>query len=84
MVISRTLEPPRLRLGLARLSEGNKFATPASLPVGVLSPPDISISFKQAGRVDTQLPFVLIEMASDIYSQDGKLVRSAGMSMESH
>ncbi|CAH8188885.1 ABC transporter substrate binding protein [Vibrio aestuarianus] len=61
-----------------------KGATPASLPVGVLSPPDISISFKQAGRVDTQLPFVLIEMASDIYSQDGKLVRSAGMSMESH
>ncbi|PMM29157.1 ABC transporter substrate binding protein [Vibrio lentus] len=61
-----------------------KGAAPASLPVGVLSPPDISISFKQAGRVDTQLPFVLIEMASDIYSQDGKLVRSAGMSMESH
>lgn len=61
-----------------------KGADPASLPVGVLSPPDISISFKQAGRVDTQLPFVLIEMASDIYSQDGKLVRSSGMSMESH
>ena len=61
-----------------------KGAAPASLPVGVLSPPDISISFKQAGRIDAQLPFVLIEMASDIYSQDGKLVRSAGMSMESH
>ena len=61
-----------------------KGAAPAALPVGVLSPPDISISFKQAGRIDAQLPFVLIEMASDIYSQDGKLVRSAGMSMESH
>ncbi|ATC57307.1 ABC transporter substrate binding protein [Vibrio anguillarum] len=61
-----------------------KGVDPGSLPVGVLSPPDISISFKQAGRVDTQLPFVLIEMASDIYSQDGKLVRSAGMSMESY
>ncbi|MFA0012866.1 ABC transporter substrate binding protein [Vibrio lentus] len=67
--------------GLEVLKKG---ADPASLPVGVLSPPDISISFKQAGHVDTQLPFVLIEMASDIYSQDGKLVRSAGMSMESH
>ncbi|EHY1015698.1 hypothetical protein K2C01_004398 [Vibrio vulnificus] len=55
---------------------------PSSLPVGVLSPPDISISFKQADRIDTHLPFVLIEMARDIYSKDGKPVRSAGMSME--
>ncbi|PKF79721.1 hypothetical protein CW749_08435 [Vibrio sp. vnigr-6D03] len=55
---------------------------PASLPVGVLSPPDISISFKQAERVNTQVPFVLIEMASDIYARDGSVVRSSGMSME--
>lgn len=67
--------------GIKVLKDG---VAPASLPVGVLSPPDISISFKQANRVETQLPFVLIEMASDIYSKEGRLVRSAGMSMEAH
>ncbi|UTM57050.1 hypothetical protein L4174_014810 [Photobacterium sp. CCB-ST2H9] len=55
---------------------------PAALPVGVLSPPDISISFRQAERVQTPVPFVLIEMASDIYARDGSSVRAAGMSME--
>nr|AKN38697.1 hypothetical protein [Vibrio splendidus] len=47
-------------------------------------PPDIAISFKQAERVNTPVPFVLLEMASDIYASDGSVVRSAGMSMEEH
>ena len=55
---------------------------PQELPVGVLSPPDISISFKQVDRLNTTIPFVLLEMASDIYADNGEMIRSAGMSME--
>lgn len=56
---------------------------PSALPVGVLSPPDISISFQQAARVKAQIPFSLIEMASDIYAENGERIRADGMSMES-
>ncbi|PMH15198.1 ABC transporter substrate binding protein [Vibrio splendidus] len=55
---------------------------PHRLPVGVLSPPDISISFQQAEKIQVQMPFVLIEMASDLYAQDGHVIRSSGMAME--
>lgn len=55
---------------------------PHRLPVGMLSPPDISISFQQAEKIQAQMPFVLIEMASDLYAQDGRVIRSAGMAME--
>jgi putative ABC transport system substrate-binding protein len=55
---------------------------PHRLPVGVLSPPDISISFQQAEKIQVQMPFVLIEMASDLYAQDGHAIRSSGMAME--
>ncbi|CED57635.1 putative type VI secretion protein, periplasmic solute-binding protein VtsC [Aliivibrio wodanis] len=55
---------------------------PQDLPVGLLSPPDISISFMQAERLNTTIPFVLLEMASDIYADNGEMIRSAGMSME--
>lgn len=65
--------------GVQILRDGVK---PSALPVGVLSPPDISISFKQAERLKAQVPFVLIEMASDIYAQDGEMIRAAGISME--
>lgn len=65
--------------GIQILRDGK---SPSALPVGVLSPPDISISFKQADRLNAKLPFVLIEMASDIYAQDGEMIRAAGMSME--
>ncbi|ELR67259.1 hypothetical protein C942_02768 [Photobacterium marinum] len=65
--------------GIRILRDGEE---PASLPVGLLSPPDISISFKQAERINVQIPFVLIEMASDIYAHNGGMIRAAGMSME--
>ncbi|MGF1877596.1 hypothetical protein L4D77_20040 [Photobacterium frigidiphilum] len=54
---------------------------PRDLPVGVLSPPDISINFKQAEAIKAQIPFVLIEMASDLYAPDGNAIRAAGMTM---
>ncbi|MDD1783972.1 hypothetical protein LRP49_22590 [Enterovibrio sp. ZSDZ35] len=55
---------------------------PGDLPVGVISPPDISISFRQAKRLSKPVPLVFLEMASDVYADDGTIVRAQGMSME--
>ncbi len=52
------------------------------LPVGVISPPDISISFRQAARINQSIPFELMEMASDVYGIEGRMIRSNGMSVE--
>ncbi|MEZ8740946.1 ABC transporter substrate-binding protein [Photobacterium swingsii] len=48
------------------------------LPVGVISPPDIAISFQQAKRINQQVPFVLMEMASDVYGVNGTVIRLDG------
>ncbi|WP_371976758.1 ABC transporter substrate binding protein [Enterovibrio norvegicus] len=65
--------------GIRILRDGEKAG---SLPVGVISPPDISISFRQAKRLEKAVPLVLLEMASDVYSENGGVVRSQGMSVE--
>ncbi|MGF1767673.1 hypothetical protein L4D06_09850 [Enterovibrio makurazakiensis] len=66
--------------GIRILRDGEKAG---GLPVGVISPPDISISFRQAKRLEKAVPLVLLEMASDVYSESGNVVRSQGMSVES-
>lgn len=48
------------------------------LPVGVISPPDIAISFQQAQRIKQKVPFVLMEMASDVYGVNGTVIRMDG------
>ncbi|MCW8327875.1 hypothetical protein MD588_03560 [Photobacterium sp. SDRW27] len=55
---------------------------PGDLPVGHISPPDIAISFEQARRIEQQIPFVLMEMASDVYGTNGSVIRSKGKSMQ--
>lgn len=55
---------------------------PGDLPVGHISPPDIAISFEQARRIEQQIPFVLMEMASDVYGMNGDVIRSKGKSMQ--
>ncbi|RWX56320.1 ABC transporter substrate binding protein [Photobacterium chitinilyticum] len=55
---------------------------PGDLPVGHISPPDIAISFEQARRIEQQIPFVLMEMASDVYGMNGNVIRSKGKSMQ--
>ncbi|WP_407637576.1 ABC transporter substrate binding protein [Enterovibrio calviensis] len=65
--------------GIRILRDGEKAG---GLPVGVISPPDISISFRQAKRLEKAVPLVLLEMASDVYSENGSVVRSQGMSVE--
>lgn len=65
--------------GIRILRDGEKAG---DLPVGVISPPDISISFRQAKRLEKAVPLVLLEMASDVYSENGSVVRSQGVSVE--
>ncbi|WP_019613340.1 ABC transporter substrate-binding protein [Psychromonas ossibalaenae] len=55
---------------------------PGDLPVGQISPPDIAISFAQAQRINQKIPFVLMEMASDVYGSQGTVIRSQGESMQ--
>ncbi|PSW05694.1 ABC transporter substrate-binding protein [Photobacterium lipolyticum] len=55
---------------------------PGELPVGHISPPDIAVSFEQAQRIGQQIPFVLMEMASDVYGTNGSVIRSKGKSMQ--
>ncbi|KXO14352.1 hypothetical protein AKG98_432 [Moritella sp. JT01] len=59
-----------------------KEAVVGDLPVGVISPPDISISFRQVARINQSIPFELMEMASDVYDIEGRMIRSNGMSVE--
>lgn len=60
----------------------NKEAQAKDLPVGVIYPPDISLNFMQAQRIDAVMPFILVEMASEIYAEDGSAIRSSGVSKD--
>lgn len=53
-----------------------------NLPVGVIFPPDISFNFKQAERVEVVVPFVLLELASEIYSREGVSIVHEGMNKD--
>ncbi len=46
------------------------------LKVGIVSPPDIAISFLKAREIGTRVPFSFFETASFVYDYDGRPVRS--------
>ncbi len=46
------------------------------LPVAIVSPPDVAISFRKAREIGMRIPMPLFEGATVIYDNDGKLVRS--------
>ena len=48
------------------------------LKVGIVSPPDIAISFRKAREIALEIPFSFIEGASDIYDYEGRKVRNNG------
>jgi putative ABC transport system substrate-binding protein len=50
---------------------------PGDLPVGIVSPPDISISFLKAHEIGMRVPFSFFETASFIYDYAGHAVRSS-------
>jgi putative ABC transport system substrate-binding protein len=57
----------------------NGKASVGSLPVGIVSPPEVAINFKKARQVGLKIPFSLFEKASSVYNGDGQLIRSKGV-----
>ena len=58
----------------ARILDGTKAG---SLKVGLVSPPDVAISFLKAREVGMRVPFSFFEIASFIYDYEGRAVRIA-------
>jgi len=52
------------------------------LKVGLVSPPDMAISFLKAREIGMRVPFSFFEIASFIYDYNGEPVRSAAPSLE--
>jgi len=48
------------------------------LKVGIVSPPDIAISWRKAREIGMNIPFSFFESASFVYDYEGKLVRYRG------
>jgi putative ABC transport system substrate-binding protein len=53
-------------------------AKAGELKVGIITPPDIAISFRIAQQIGLKIPFQLFESASFIYDYSGKPVRAFG------
>jgi putative tryptophan/tyrosine transport system substrate-binding protein len=51
-------------------------AKPGDLKVGVVSPPDMAISFLKAREIGMRVPFSFFEAASFVYDYQGRAVRS--------
>ena len=51
------------------------------LPVGIVSPPDIAISFKKLRDIGMTIPLSFFEAAGTIYDYEGKPVRVDGVSV---
>ena len=51
-------------------------AKAGDLKVGVVSPPDIAISFRKAREIGLRVPFTFFESASFVYDYDGRAVRA--------
>jgi putative ABC transport system substrate-binding protein len=54
---------------------------PGDLKVGLVSPPDIAISFLKAREIGMKVPFNFFETASFVYDYDGRAVRSIASKM---
>lgn len=51
-----------------------------ALHVGVVSPPDVAVSFRKAREIGMRIPFSLFEGATTMFDNDGKMVRSSSLS----
>jgi len=61
--------------GIRILEEG---ARPGSLPVGVITPPDVAVNFFKAREIGLRIPFTLFESAAYVYDANGNLAREKG------
>jgi len=53
------------------------------LKVGIVSPPDIAISWRKAREIGMNIPFSFFESASFVYDYEGKMVRYRGKQVDS-
>ena len=53
-------------------------AKPPEMKIGVISPPDLAISFLKAHEINAKIPFSFFENASYVYDDQGKAVRRRG------
>jgi len=53
-------------------------AKAGDLKVGIVSPPDIAISWRKAREIGMDIPFSFFESASFVYDYEGKMVRYRG------
>jgi putative ABC transport system substrate-binding protein len=63
----------------AKILDGMKAG---ELKVGLVSPPDIAISFKKAHEIGMRVPFSFFEIASFVYNYDGRPVRTITHALE--
>jgi hypothetical protein len=54
----------------------DKQAKAGELKVGVVSPPDIAVSFLKAREIGMRVPFDFLEHANFVYDYDGRPVRT--------
>lgn len=55
---------------------------PGALKVGVVSPPDIAVSFLKAKKIGLRIPFSFLESATFVYDHQGRPVRLNGQRAE--
>ncbi len=55
---------------------------PGEMPVGVITPPDVAISFAKAREIGLKIPFAFFESAAFVYDTNGVLVRDKGQLVE--
>jgi putative ABC transport system substrate-binding protein len=58
----------------AQILNGTK---PGNLKVGLVSPPDVAISFLKARQIGLRVPFNFFEIAGFVYDYEGRAVRTA-------
>ena len=63
----------------AQILNGSK---PGNLKVGLVSPPDVAISFMKARAIGLRIPFNFFEIASFVYDYKGEAVRTANKDSE--
>ena len=53
-----------------------------TLPVGLVTPPDIAINFNRARTIGLKIPFDFLEIAAKVYDPAGRLVREGGVTLQ--
>ncbi len=65
--------------GVQILQDG---VSPGEMPVGIITPPDVAISFAKAREIGLKIPFAFFESAAFVYDAEGTLVRDKGQLVE--